>query len=465
MPSYDRREFLKQSASLTGRAVAGFAALNGIACSPGAAGDGSEEVRPVANQGDGGYGGLRNAGPELQLPAGFSYRMFGMEGSATSDGYVTPSRHDGMAAFPGPDGLIRLIRNHEVENNPAPTAAMGDISQAYDPGAGGGTITLDVHPETRELVRDFVSLNGTWRNCAGGPTPWGSWLSCEEAFFGQESGFGQAHGYVFEVPADREGCERSEPLKGLGRFVHEAIAVDPRSGIVYETEDLFQAGFYRFVPDDPYRAGHKGDLRAGGRLQMMAIEGLPRYDARKQQRIGRVLPVVWVDIDDPDPQGGPEDRSVVFDQGAEKGGARFSRLEGCFYADGNVYVVATDGGDEEFGHIWQYTPTGPDRGTLVLIFESPGQRVLNRPDNICVSPKGSLIICEDGHGGQMHIRGLTPDGKIFDLAKNRTRHHEMAGCTFSPDGRTLFFNLLGNVDDRRPGMTFAMWGPWDNGAV
>jgi secreted PhoX family phosphatase len=472
MRDLDRREFLKYSADVAGRAVAGFAALNATMLYP--SGRLRRKHRPIAGQGDGGYGKLRKAGPELALPEGFSYHVFGVEGLFMSDGYPTPGRHDGMCAFPLPNGNIRLLRNHEVENNPAPDAAIGDPAVAYDPGAGGGVTALDIDPATRELIRDFVVLNGTWRNCSGGPTPWGSWLSCEEGFFGPETGFADYHGYVFEVPATRETCEWTEPLIGMGRFVHEAVAVDPPSGIIYQTEDFLdirrsagfeRGGFYRFLPNKPYRDGEIGDLRAGGRLQMLGVRNQPRYDTATRQVAGRTMPVRWIDIEEPNPLGGPDDHSAVFDEGFSRGGARFTRLEGCWYDDGRVYFVATDGGDEELGQVWQFRATGPDDGELTLIFESRNRRVLKKPDNVCVSPNGVIVMCEDADERRQYIRGLTQDGKIFDIASSEMNHLELAGVTFSPDSQTMFCNTLGDRDRKRPGMTFAIWGPWERGAV
>jgi secreted PhoX family phosphatase len=472
MRDIDRREFLRYSADAAGRAVVGFAALNAVMFDP--SGRRRRRHRPIAGLGDGGYGKLRKAGPELALPEGFSYNVFGVEGSIMSDGYTTPGRHDGMGAFPLSNGKIRLMRNHEVENQPAADAAVGDMATAYDFGAGGGVIALDVDPETRDLVRDFVVLNGTWRNCSGGPTPWGTWLTCEEGFFGPESGFLEYHGYAFEIPITRETCEWTAPLTAMGRFVHEAVAVDPSSGIVYETEDFLdirrsaghkRAGFYRFIPNKPHRDGEVGDLAAGGQLQMLAIHNRPRYDSSRRQVVGRTLPVRWVDIAEPNPLGGPDDHSIVFDEGFARGGARFTRLEGCWWDDGSVYFVATDGGDEELGQVWQFRPTGADEGELSLVFESRNRRVLKRPDNVCVSPRGAIVMCEDADERRQYIRGLTMDGKIFDIAHSQVNRLELAGVTFSPDGQTMFCNTLGDPKRKLPGMTFAIWGPWEIGAV
>ena len=462
MRELDRREFLKHSASVAGSAVAGLTALSGLTSS--AAGQ-QLNRRPFADVGDGGYGRLRKAGDELALPEGFQYKVLSVEGSVMSDGAIVPGRHDGMCAFPMPNGNIRLIRNHEVENQPAMDAAPGDPFAAYDPGAGGGCTSLEIDPETREVVRDFVSLNGTWRNCSGGPTPWGSWLTCEEAFYGPESGFLEYHGYVFEVPVSREAAEYTEPLTAMGRFVHEAVAVDPTTGIVYETEDHYRAGFYRFLPNDPYLPDHPGNLAAGGRLQMLAVSGRNRYDTRRRQSVGRAMPVRWVDIEDPNPLVGTDDYQAVFDEGFDRGGARFNRLEGCWYSSPYVYLVATEGGNKELGQVWQYLPDGPDAGALTLIFESPNQGTLKKPDNICVSPRGAILLCEDANRRRQYLRGLTRDGQMFDVAACLVDRGELAGVTFSPDGQTMFCNTLGVPDRRKPGMTFAVWGPWEKGAV
>ncbi|MFQ5704616.1 MAG: alkaline phosphatase PhoX [Gemmatimonadales bacterium] len=452
----DRRNFIRYSTRFTG-AVAGFSALQQLAC--------NDDRAPRLNAAsvEGSYGPLVEAGPELALPVGFQYRVIGVEGTRMSDGNITPSLHDGMCALPLPNGNIRLIRNHEVTNKPADGSAFGNQATAYDHRAGGGTTSLEIDAKTREVVREFASLNGTYRNCAGGPTPWGSWLSCEETFAHPDNGFTQVHGYVFEVPALLEEARPAQPLRAMGRFVHEAVAVDPATGIVYETEDSGRAGFYRFLPNRPYSNGDGGDLTAGGRLQMLAVRDRPRHDLSVGQTVGVAIPVTWVDIKDPDPTD-TDNSSAVFEQGWEAGGARFVRLEGCWYGNGNIYVASTSGGDRSLGQIWQYRATGVDSGELTLVFESPSKDVLNMPDNITVSPRGGIVLCEDGSNDPQKLRGLTPDGRIFDLVANIANPREVAGATFSPDGKTLFFNAQG-TPGKIPGMTFAVWGPWERGAL
>jgi secreted PhoX family phosphatase len=442
---------------------AGLALGAGRLLMPGLAGigAGARAQRVVAREGEGGYGPLTAAGPEIALPEGFRYRVFGIEGSIMSDGRPTPRSHDGMAAFPLPNGNVRLIRNHE-DATPAHLATpIGDPAKAYDPLAPGGTTSLEVRPDgDRELVRDFVSLSGTIWNCAGGPTPWGSWLTCEEATSGPGQGWEREHGYVFEISAAAQTQVEAVPLKALGRFTHEALAFDPADGTVYLTEDRTEAGFYRFVPDAP------GDL-SRGRLQMLAVGGRPNLDTAQGQTVGEPLYVHWVDIDEVDPPGTALNPSAVFFQGRRQGAASFSRLEGCWYGRGSIFFHATTGGDAEAGQVWEYRPLGPDEGLLVLFFESPGRDVLDSPDNLTVSPRGGLLMCEDGWGSN-YLRGLTPDGRIFDFAQNLANVNEFAGATFSPDGRTLFVNVQG---DKRVGgegvlgSTFAIWGPWERGGL
>lgn len=473
MQGINRRQFLQGAGALALSAAVG-PALHGLASFVARSGERGQPavsaaygpLQPVAD--------LRDGAVRLALPAGFRYRSFGMAGTAMSDGRLTPLAPDGMAAFTMPDGTLRLVRNHEDRNPPSSGSIRTRAALAHDPLAGGGTTTLVIEPVERRLLRDFVSLSGTIVNCAGGPTPWGSWLSCEETTAGPADGWSVPHGYVFEVPAARDAPVLSSPLRALGRFAHEAVAIDPATGIAYLTEDNHQgSGFYRFLPDVPW------SLRAG-RLQMLAIEGHSDYDASRGQRPGLSLPVRWVDIPQPDPPaGGPS----VADQGFRLGAARFERLEGCWFGQGRVYFNSTTGGNAGAGQVWEYRPDAGG-GRLSLLFESPDKAVLNCPDHLTVSPRGALLLCEDGDA-RNRLRGLGQDGTIFDFALNLMNDAEWAGATFAvhsgpsmtrddlvPGGHaTLFVNLLGSTQGPNPpaagqeGMTFAIWGPWTNGPL
>ena len=413
-----------------------------------------------------GYGPLQPVNDEstglplLQLPEGFRYRSFGWTGDALESGTRTPGAHDGMAAFAGPGGTVALIRNHEL-----PPGIAFDATLAYDPQAGGGTTTVLFDPATGLVTSSRTSLAGTVNNCAGGATPWHTWLTCEETTVGppENPRLQQAHGYVFEVPLD--GRPSLQPIVEMGRFVHEAVAVDPETSVVYQTEDRRRSGLYRFTPRSPRR------LAEGGRLQMLAIDGKPRADLRLGQRAGTTLGIHWVEIEQPDKahvDPARFDGGGVFAQGLEGGGAIFGRLEGAWYGGGRIFVTSTDGGEAKMGQVWELDIR---EQAIRLIYESPGAEVLNMPDNLVVSPRGGLVLCEDGTANPC-VHGLTRDGKIVRFARNNVilngerngftgdfRDREFAGATFSPDGRWLFLNI------QTPGFTVAITGPWERGIL
>lgn len=392
-----------------------------------------------------GYGPLQpDPNGLLDLPPGFKYRAFSRTGDIMSDGNPVPGDHDGMAAFAGPRGTTILVRNHELSPDEE-TGAVAPERKKYDPLCKGGTTTLIIGAN-RELLKHYVSLAGTYRNCAGGATPWGSWISCEEntSTPDNDPNVSKMHGYNFEVPSSATGPVEPLPLAAMGRFNHEAICVDSRTGIVYQTEDRGDSLFYRFISTYP------GNLRAGGVLEALKIKNMPQAITKTNFPVGKPMPVEWVRIEEVNPV-----EDTVRIEGFTKGAAQFSRGEGTWYGNSEVYFNCTDGGELGLGQVWRYVPgiSAQEGGTIELFVEPNDQSALDGPDNIVVAPFDDLIICEDGDGEQFLV-GVTPTGELYDFARNAINDREFAGACFSPDGQTMFVNI------QDPGITFAIWGPW-----
>jgi len=413
--------------------------------------------------------GLLVRDPEgiVDLPEGFAYSVISRHGEEMDDGFLVPGLPDGMAAFPGPDGRVLVVRNHE--NTPGDRGPFGKRDErferlpadaCYDRGAGrspgrGGTTTMVYDPAGAALTAQFLSLAGTWRNCAGGPTPWGSWITCEETVV-RRGPVGRGgwvcdvdHGYAFEVPARAEpGLAEPLPLRAMGRFKREAVAIDPDTGIVYQTEDQHDGCLYRFVPDRPEQ------LAAGGRLQALALVDHPAAHTGNQGHgpeiaVGQSLAVRWVDCEAPD---NPEDdlrRRVRAD-----GAAVFVRGEGMWTGDDGIYFTATTGGAAGCGQVWRLRPgVEGDRDTLELFCQPDDKRVLAYVDNLTLAPWGGLICCEDRGGDQVRLLAIDAAGRVATFADNHLRS-EFAGACFAPDGETLFVNI------QKPGLTLAITGPW-----
>lgn len=506
-----RRQVLKGSAAAM--AVGAIGSLSGLYSRQALAATSPMFNLPVASP----YGALApvadlSTGLELlQLPPGFSYRSFGWSGDLMDDGQRCPDRHDGMGLMRSPGhalGVGRgrgngrgpelvLVRNHERGGVSAPIQAPG----MYDTGdigngqrAGGGTTNLVWRDG--DWLRVEASLGGTLVNCAGGPTPWGTWLSCEEIKTNATSSTGRRHGYVFEVEAVAERTT-GRPIVGMGRFSHEAVAIDPRTGVVYLTEDdRNKSALYRYIPHD--RAGRHGSLENGGRLQAACVRGRPNADLTTAI-IGAEYELEWVDIPDPDldsieaPAGFPdvspgETLSGPFAQAWSAGALRMARGEGIWHANGKLFIVDTATGVDSRGRkgrgegaVWVLDLASQ---RLRALFVSGHQLAANNPDNITVSPRGGVVLCEDGgnspdsYGPGARLLGLTRDGASFYLAKNNVeltstqianagksveegdyRDSEFCGACWTPDGRTLFVNL------QSPGITVAITGPWLRGPL
>ena len=399
----------------------------------------------------------------LSLMEGFSYKIISKKGQQMSDGLTVPDRADGMASFKGNNGNIILIRNHEIGHfkkieklldvNPFyknKTYINKYESFIYDIGTNkipccGGTTTIVYNPNTQEVQNEYLSLAGTLINCSGGVTPWNTWISCEETVDKKGGQLTKNHGYNFEViPSEKIKLNNAVPLKDMGRFRHEAIAINPSTSIAYQTEDRDDGLIYRFIPNQ------KGKYIKGGKLQVLAIKNIKENDTRNWKTsnfvVGEKHKIQWLDLEGTD---NPEDDLRY--RGANKGAAFFARPEGMWYSDNIIYFTCTSGGRKKLGQIWKINVKN---NTLELMFESNNSNSMRACDNITIAPWGDVIVCEDGRGKDRLI-GIKKDGSTYVIAQNNFNNAEFAGANFSPDGNILFVNIYS------PTMTIAITGPWN----
>jgi secreted PhoX family phosphatase len=261
---------------------------------------------------------------------------------------------------------------------------------------------------------------------------------------------------VFEVSSQAKGLVKPLPLREMGRFNHEAACVDPKTGIVYLTEDRHESLFYRFIPNK------NADLSQGGRLQALVLNDESSFDTRnwKQNKLqlNVDLPCSWIDLDNVD-----SDKDDLRLRGAAKGAALFARGEGIHFDDGEMYFCCTNGGQAKLGQIMRYRPSplegkeneSEQSAYLSLFLESENKATFNFGDNITVAPNGHLIVCEDQYSKTVnnYLKGIQANGEVYNFARVRWQT-EPAGVCFSPDGSTLFVNLYS------PTTTLAITGPW-----
>ncbi|WP_328970980.1 alkaline phosphatase PhoX [Streptomyces sp. NBC_00239] len=473
-----RREFTARTA-IAGAGVALTGTVGALATAPGALA--ADESTAQGAGADGkhcapGYGPLvADPAGLLALPAGFSYRVLTHSGvTKLESGESTPSNHDGTAAFEGHRGVTLLVNNHELKGKRSGWAYPVPLTEGlvYDPGAAGGCTVVEVRRGGE--VAEWVGIAGTSTNCAGGSTPWDTWLTCEEnEDLAGKNGMTKDHGYVFEVdPHDRRANQDPRPVKAFGRYAHEAVVIDPKRGHAYLTEDASGPNglLYRWVPPQGFRHG-RGRLRtladdAGVLQAAKCFDSSGRFvdDLSRATRIGTVYGVDWVDVPDRDARTVP-----VRKQFGEGEVTRARKLEGMWWADGGAYFVSSFAREESpgaahDGQVWFYDPKRRTVRLTVLIGVNADPSVeggYDGPDNITVSPYGGLIIAEDGSGLQ-HLFGATESGRTYPLARNELNigteaepeYSEFTGVCFSPDGRTLFASI------QDPGIMLAITGPW-----
>ncbi|TDD07577.1 DUF839 domain-containing protein [Saccharopolyspora terrae] len=379
----ERRDFLR--AAVVGGTVAtlGFSVTR-------------ESIAYPAKTGPSPYGALQAADANgIELPAGFTSRVIARSTHAVANaGYTWHSAPDGGACFADGAGWI-YVSNSEMSSG----------------GGGVSAIRFDASGNTTDAYR---ILGGTTRNCAGGPIPWNTWLSCEETDFG----------YTWET--DPWGVKAAVRRDAMGQFTHEAAACDPDRKVIYQTEDTSDGCFYRFIPTT------WGGLSAGGTLQVLVENGTA---------------LSWVNVPDPDGSPTPTRDQVT-------GAKIFNGGEGAFYRNGTCYF--TTKGDNR---VWAY-----DAANNQLHVAYDDNLTSNPPltgvDNITGATVGDLYVAEDG--GNMEICIITPDDIIAPFLRVTGQSaSELCGVALNPAGNRMYFSSQrGTSGSSSGGITYEVTGPF-----
>ena len=394
---------------------------------------------------------IKDPNKVLDVHRSLSYNIISTIGQKMSDGYRVPGSPDGMSAFAVNREHTVIVRNHELGrtsgrlmgpfDNPKNDAmALGE--KHYDKNAFGGTTNILLNNKTNQVVKEYLSLSGTMTNCAGGSTPWGTWLTCEENI-AQKKNNKISHGYVFEVDPKKDFLQKPIPLKQLGRFKHEAVAFD-KYGCAYLTEDRSDGLLYKFIPKN------KTSLDDGSLYALKISEKDSRNWKNRDILLNQKFSVEWIRLEDIDPES-----DTLRVEGIEKGATIFARGEGLAQDSESIFITCTSGGRLRKGQIWKLTPQSENESILELWFEVGKIDMLNMPDNLTVAPWGDLIVCEDNPDID-RLWGIKPNGDSYLIAENNYSRAELAGVCFNPQSNVLYLNIQQN------GQTLAIDGDWNN---